>query len=424
MRSARARIRLRLALRNLRRQKRRSLLSGSAMVLAMALLVFSRTIAEGGHEDWIDAGVRMGSGHVSVEAPEYRTRRTLEYRLSPAVRSAVRDALRADEVSRRLVASAPRLTIQGLASSASAALPVAIVGVDPETERAFSMLDEKLEDGRWLEPDDRLHAFVGARLASRLKLQEGSRFVLTAQDAAGDITGQMVRVAGTFRSGIPEMDEGYIQIPLSTAQEWLGVPGAVTAEALLLESSRDVGPVRDELRSSLAGWGDEAAVRGWRESMPELDAAVRMDDWADYVFHIMLFVIAATAIVNTILMSVMYRTREFGVLRALGLERGEVGRVVFIEGMILTAISGLAGMALGAAVVWVFFRNGLDFSAIWDMELEAAGVVIDPVIVPRFHWNQILQSLAFILVIGSLASIYPAWRATRIDVAEAMKFEE
>ena len=185
-----------------------------------------------------------------------------------------------------------------------------------------------------------------------------------------------------------------------------------------------MGPARRDLESSLENWGGEASVLEWRESMPELDAAVRMDDWADYVFHIMLFVIAATAIINTILMSVMYRTREFGVLRALGLERGEVGRVVFIEGMILTAISGLFGMALGAAIVWGFFRNGLDFSAIWDMEMEAAGVVIDPVIVPRFHWNQILQSLAFILVIGSLASVYPAWRATRIDVAEAMKFEE
>jgi len=421
--SARGRIRLRLALRNLRRQKRRSALSGSAMVLAMALLVFSRAIAEGGHEEWIDAGVRLGGGHVSVEAPEYRTRRTLEYRLSPAVRQAVRDAMASSGVSKRLVAAAPRLTVQGLASSSAAALPAAIMGVDPELERAFSNLDEKLVDGRWLEPGDRLRAYVGARFASRLKLKEGSRFVLTAQDANGDITGQMVRVAGTFRSGIPDVDEGFVQIPLATAQEWLGVPGAVTSEALLLRSSRDVGPVRKELRSALADWSEEAAVLGWRESMPELDAAVRMDDWADYIFHLVLFVIAGTAIVNTILMSVMYRTREFGVLRALGLERGEVGRVVFIEGMILTAISGLVGMALGAAVVWGFFRHGLDFSAMWDMEMEAAGIVIDPVIVPRFYWHQILQGLLFILVIGSLASIYPAWRATRIDVAEAMKFE-
>jgi putative ABC transport system permease protein len=422
--STRRRIRLRLALRNLRRQKRRSVLSGSAMVLAMALLVFSRAIAEGGHEDWIDAGVRMGGGHVSVQAPDYRTRRTLEYRLSPEVRAAVQDALRSDEISRRLVASAPRLIVQGLASSSQAALPAAIMAVDPELETHFSALQDKLMDGRWLEPDDRLYAYVGYRLANRLKLREGSRFVLTAQDANGDISGQMVRVAGTFRSGIPDMDEGFIQIPLATAQEWLGVPGAVTTEALLLRGSRDVGPVRRELGRALAGWSDEAEVLGWRESMPELDAAVRMDDWADYVFHLVLFVIAATAIVNTILMSVMYRTREFGVLRALGLERGEVGRVVFIEGMILTAISGLVGMALGAAIVWGFFRNGLDFSALWDMEMEAAGVVIDPVIVPRFRWNQIFQSLFFILAIGSLSSIYPAWRATRIDVAEAMKFEE
>jgi len=422
--STRRRIRLRLALRNLRRQKRRSVLSGSAMVLAMALLVFSRTIAEGGHEDWIDAGVRMGGGHVAVEAPEYRTRRTLEYRLSPEAREAVEEALQSPEISERLVASAPRLTVQGLASSSSAALPAAIMAVDPELERHFSALDEKLVEGRWLEADDRLRAYVGVRLASRLKLKEGSRFVLTAQDANGDISGQMVRVAGTFRSGIPEMDQGFIQIPLATAQEWLGVPGAVTTEALLLRNSRDVGPVRRELASALEGWSDEAVVLGWRESMPELDAAVRMDDWADYVFHLVLFVIAATAIVNTILMSVMYRTREFGVLRALGLERGEVGRVVFIEGMVLTAVSGLVGMALGAAIVWGFFRNGLDFSAMWDMEMEAAGIVIDPVIVPRFHWNQILQSLFFILAIGSLSSIYPAWRATRIDVAEAMKFEE
>jgi len=399
-------------------------LSGSAMVLAMALLVFSRTIAEGGHEDWIDSGVRMGGGHVAVQAPDYRTRRTLEYRLSPEVRAAVQEAMRSPEISERLIATAPRLMVQGLASSSQAALPAAIMAVDPELEKEFSALHEKLVEGRWLEQEDRLRAYVGVRLASRLKLKENSRFVLTAQDANGDISGQMVRVAGTFRSGIPEMDEGFIQIPLATAQEWLGVPGAVTTEALLLRNSRDVGPVRRELESALDGWSDEAAVLGWRESMPELDAAVRMDDWADYVFHLVLFVIAATAIVNTILMSVMYRTREFGVLRALGLERGEVGRVVFIEGMILTAVSGLVGMALGAAIVWGFFRNGLDFSAMWDMEMEAAGIVIDPVIVPRFHWNQILQSLFFIVAIGSLSSIYPAWRATRIDVAEAMKFEE
>jgi len=418
------RLRLRLAARNLARERRRTLLSGLAMVVGMALLVFSRALAEGGHEEWIEAGVRLGSGHVSVQDPEYRLRRTIDLRLSPPAVEAVDRALAAPAVERRLVAAAPRLSVQGLASSASSALPVSVTGVDPDAERRFSLIPEKLEAGRYLETDDRLRAYVGARLAERLDLDVGDRFVLTAQDATGEIVGQMARLAGTFRTGIPEADEAIVQVPLSTAREWLGVPGAVTSYDLLLRGSRDVRPVGAELRSRLSGLGDELDVLSWREAQPDLAAAVRMDDFADYVFHAVLFGIAALAIINTILMSVMRRTREFGVLRALGLRRAEVGRVVFLEGLLLTLVSGLVGMAVGLAATWLLFRNGLDFSALMNEDLTAAGVVIDPVVVPAFRVSQILASLAFIFVIGSLASIYPAWRATRIDVAEAMKFAE
>ena len=417
-------LRMRLAVRNLIRQRRRTLLSGAAMVVGMALLVFSRALAEGGHEDWIDAGVRLGSGHVSVQAPEYRRQRTIEHRLSSADRQAIEGALAEPDVARRIVAEAPRLTVQGLASSASSALPVGVTGVNPNAEQGFSLLPERLEAGRYLEPDDRLHAYVGARLAERLDLEPGDRFVLTAQDESGEIVGQMARVVGTFRTGIPEADEALVQIPLRTAQEWLGVPGGVTSIDLLLESSRAVRPVLASLETTLGERSGSVVPLDWREAQPELDAAVRMDDWADYVFHVILFGIAALAIINTILMSVMQRTREFGVLRALGLRRAEVGRLVFAEGMLLTIVSGLAGMVLGLAVVWLFFRDGLDFSSLMKEEMTAAGVVIDPVIVPRFHPTQIAQSLFFILSIGILASIYPAWRATRIDVAEAMKFSE
>ena len=184
------RLQMRLAVRNLIRQRRRTLLSGAAMVVGMALLVFSRALAEGGHEDWIDAGVRLGSGHMSVQAPEYRRQRTLEYRMSSEDRLAVAAALAEPGVARRLVAQAPRLAVQGLASSASSALPVGVTGVDPTAEQGFSLLPERLEAGRYLAPDDRLHAYVGARLAERLDLEPGDRFVLTAQDASGEIVGQ------------------------------------------------------------------------------------------------------------------------------------------------------------------------------------------------------------------------------------------
>ncbi|MEJ2483591.1 MAG: FtsX-like permease family protein [Gemmatimonadota bacterium] len=120
----------------------------------------------------------------------------------------------------------------------------------------------------------------------------------------------------------------------------------------------------------------------------------------------------------------MQRTREFGVMRALGLNRGEVGRLVFTEGMLLTLASGVVGMLIGLAVVWLFFRNGIDFSSMMSGEMTAAGTVIDPVIVPEFRLVQVAESLLFVFAVGTAASIYPAWRATRLDLAQAMKFAE
>jgi len=315
--------------------------------------------------------------------------------------------------------------VTGLASSASSALPVRVESVDPDGERIFSDLDEKVVDGRYLQPDDRLHAYIGVELARRLGLKVGSRFVLTAQGASGDVEGQLVRVAGIFKTAIPEMDEGLIHIPIETAREWLGTPGAITTHAVLLESSRDTDGVVEELQDRLAG---DSALRvlGWREASPELDSALRMDDYGDYVFHSILFAIVALAIMNAVMMSVLGRRREFGVLQALGLTGAETGWVVFGEGLFLTVASGAVGMALGFLSTWVFFRDGLDFSGIAESESAwaSAGGIVDPVIVPIFHSSQVLLSLYFTLIIGTLASIYPAMRASKLDVAEAMKFDQ
>ncbi|KPK04713.1 MAG: hypothetical protein AMS20_08295 [Gemmatimonas sp. SG8_28] len=416
-------LQLRLATRNVRRQTRRSILTASAMVLGVAVLVFSRALGDGAHEDWIAQGVRLGKGHIAIQHPHFQRSRHLDDRLTPEALALADAALADSAVAARVVAVAPRLEIQGLANSATGAVPVFIDGVDPTIEATFSRLGDRVVEGRYLEPGDRLHAFVGQRLAERLDLEVGGRLVLTGQDATGEIAGQFVRVVGVFRTGLPEADEGIIHIPLATAQEWLGVGGAVTTLAVLLESGWVVSETLHRLETLLAEDAGEVTVLGWREAMPELDAAIRIDDYGDYVFHVILFLIVGLAIVNTVLMSVLYRTREFGVLRALGLTRGETAGVVFAEGVLLTFISGVLGMVLGFVVTWVFFRNGLDYSGLLDNEFTFSGVVLEPVIVPTFRVVQVLQSLGSILIIGVLASLYPAYRATRIDVAEAMKFE-
>lgn len=417
----RANVLLKLSARSVGRNARRSLLTAAAMVIGLALLIFSRALADGGHEQWIDSAVTIGSGHVAIQAPEYLETGQLDHRLD--ARAAQRAWAATSALSDELVARAPRLTVDGLASSASSALPVRIEGVDPVLEAAFSKLGDRLVAGRYLQADDRLHAYVGVELARRLELDVGSRFVITAQGATGDVEGQLVRVAGIFRTAIPEMDEGLIHIPIETAREWLDAPGAVTTLAVLLQNARQTDAAVRVLRRVTAD-DPELRVLGWPETSPELDSAVRIDDYGDYVFHAILFAIVALAILNSVMMSVLGRRREFGILQAIGLTGAETGWVVLGEGLFLTAASGVLGMVLGFLISWGLFRHGLDFSAFMENEMSLSGGIVDPVIVPQFHLSQVLLSVWTILVVGALASIYPALRASRLDVAEAMKFEQ
>jgi ABC-type lipoprotein release transport system permease subunit len=258
-----------------------------------------------------------------------------------------------------------------------------------------------------------------------LELRLGSRLVLTAQDAEGEISGQLVRVVGVFRSGVPEIDQTLIHIPLATGGAWLHSGYDVTTIAVLLDRSRAVPAIQRALQRGLATEVEsgELAVLNWREVSPELNAAVRIDDFGNYIWQGIMFGIIALGIVNTVLMSVMYRKREFGLLQALGFTPRQTGGLVITEGLALTAVSGFTGVVLGLFLTWLFFRNGLDFSFTWDENFTFSGVVVDPIIVPLFSVRRVMQALIFILTIGTLASLYPALRAMRIDVAEAMKFE-
>ncbi len=427
MQKMHARVLVVLAMRNLRRHLQRTVLTASAMSVGGALLVFSFTLGDGGHEQWIDSGVRLGNGHVTVERPEYRVSRRIDDRLPADVRRAAEQALAAPDIAPHVIATSSKLSINGLASSSAGARPAQIVAVDPVAETGFGMVDDQVLEGRYLEPDDRLAAYVGAELVDSLELRLGSRFVVQAQDTEREIAGQLLRVVGIFRSGVPEVDQMTIHIPLATAGEWLGSRNDVTNVGVVLDGSAATALVRDRLERALADpvTRGDARVMGWREADPALAAAITIDDLGNYLINGFLFVIIAFGIVNTVLMSVMHRHREFGVLQALGLTPRETGAIVLVEGLTLSAASGLLGVGLGLAGTWYFFSDGLDMSGLMENigEMSFSGAVIDPVIIPLFGTRRLLQIVAFILCIGAVASIYPALRAARVDVTEAMKFD-
>ena len=408
-----------LALRNLGREMRRAALTAAAMAIGLALLIVSRTLSDGAHEDWIDSGVRLGSGHVVFNAPGYRDSESLEDRLSEDQVEAAFAAVERAGLPEAVLTSV-RVSARGLASSPDGAIPAWIQGVDPAAELPFSRLGTDVLDGRYLEEGDRLHAFIGQGMALRLGLRIGSRMVLTAQAASGDIEGQLVRVVGMFRTGVPEMDDVLVHVPLGTAREWLGVEGA-TSVATLLPHSTFTGQVHEAAAAAVRSTGVE--VTPWEEASPELYSAVRIDDAGDWAFHLILFAIVALAILNAVFMSVLHRKRELGLLRALGLSSRQTGLVVFLEGVLVTAASGVIGVALGFALVWIFFRNGLDLTGLMPEDLSFAGIVFNPVMYPVIDVRHLTQSLFFIAVIGVSASVFPAWQAAALDPAESVKVE-
>ncbi len=411
---------LRLAIRSVARNARRSILTASAMVFGLAVLMWSKAISDGAHESWVTGAVRIGTGHVAIQAPRFARSGSLADRLTAEQLASAQAALRAPDLAGRVRAAAPRLVVSGLASSATASAPVQIQGVEPAAEARFSTLPGSTVGGTFLQPQDRLAAFVGAGLARRLALGVGSRLVLTAQASGGEITGQLVRVVGTFQSGLPYVDEGLVYIPLATARSWLGTPGAATTLAVLLTSSRATDRVVDALRQRLPA---SVAVLSWREAAPALDSAIRIDDWSGYAFLLILLIIVALAILNAVLMSVLNRHREFGVLQALGLTRRETSLVVFTEGLLLTFVSGVLGIATGFGVTWLLWRHGLDLTALMSGDVTFSGALVSPILVPEFRASQVLFCLVATMLIGVTASLYPARQAGRIDVAEAMKFD-
>ena len=413
-----------LALRNLRRELRRSLLAASAMVLGAAILILSFALGDGSQEQWIGSGARMGAGHVTIERPGFRASRSVDDRLSAEVRRAAEAAIASPAIAPHVVAVSARLSVKGLASSASGARPVRVVAVEPLAEEDFGTLDDRRVEGRYLEPGDRLHAYVGAGLASALDLRLGSRLVVRSQDVRGDIAGQLLRVVGVFRSGVPAIDRTTIQVTLATAGDWLGSGADVTSVDMVLAHSTVAADVAARLERELAGAvaGGRVRVLEWRDANPALSTAVAIDDFGNLVTQFLLFVVIAFGITNSVLASVLHRNREFGVLQSLGLTPGETGAIVLIEGLVLTLASGCIGVCAGLLGTWYFLGDGLDLSGMMS-DLTFSGVAVDPVVRPEFRLSRVFESLAFISLVGTLASVYPAVRAARIDAAAVLEFD-
>jgi ABC-type lipoprotein release transport system permease subunit len=415
--------------RNLWRNPRGTLLTALALGLGLTLLLISLGLLDGGHEQMIGNAVRFGTGHVVIQAqPSQKT--GSQQLLLPAAAASVAEAFLARGAMKRVVRGvSPRLLASGLLSSAANADGVSVMGVIPNEERTVSLIPERIVDGTYLSDDQQSDVVIGTELARKLAVKIGGRIVLMTQalqppdqqgaDAdAGDMHSTRLRVSGIFRTGVQAIDAHVIQVPLPAAQTLLGVPGGVTQVAVLLEREGDALAVAQDLRKQFPGVAVQ--VLPWREAMPTLAQLFLLDDAFNYVMNGVVLAVVGLGILNTILMRVLERRYEFGLLAALGLRPLQLAVMVVGESIALTAMSLALGLVLGLGVQHYFATHGLDLRWFFKSSLPAA-LVFDPIIYARLSPARIASSLGIVFLMATLISLYPAFKAARTRLPDALK---
>ena len=406
---------LKLAWRNLWRSKRRTLITSLSVAGAVWMAVTFLGIGEWAYNDMVAKSAAMGFGHVSIAADGYNDAPSIAKRLPEAGA-----LVKATEATEGVQAVIPRIIGQGMFATARKTAGGLLMGIDPKVDTAErNLFVRKLKDGKMFAADDLRGAIVGARMAKTMGLKLGSKLVWTATDVQGEVISEVARVRGTFETGVAEVDSSSVLLPIEQARKVLGMKeGAATVVAVFLEDHRDADGMA-KLLSGKAGKGTETLT--WKQTQPEMASYVQVDRASNEFFQLLIGLVVAAGILNTMLMGVLERKRELGVLLAIGMHPMRLFVLVMLE----SALVGVLGLFIGTVLVlpwaWFLHNTGIDLSGMMSEQIDVANVAFDMRIHIRLadvHWYAIP---AAVLMLTMSAALYPAAKAARLEPIDSLR---
>ena len=399
--------------RNIWRNKRRTAVILTAVVIGVWSMIFLGALMRGVSDRMRQNGIATLTGHIQVHRVGFRKDPVIENRMTDP--GPVRQALEA------LFPGADwteRIRVSAVASNARHSAGVTLVGIDPAREAKISFIGDAVKQGRYLEPDDPLGIVVGAALVEKFETRLGHKLVLMSQDANGEIASRAFRIVGIFGAELESTEKQFVFVHIAAAQEMLGVGGDICEAAVLLSSHRQVEEAAARLRKALPA--DTYRVETWKELLPLVRAMLEMHDSFIFIWFLAVFIAMGFGLVNTILMAVFERVREFGLMRSLGMRSRLVVAEVLAESFYLLVIGMAAGNLLGFLSVLALSVNGIDLSAFSaGMEFVGMSRVVFPVVVAR----DVIAANATVFFMGLAVSLYPAVKASRISPVEAMAYQ-
>jgi putative ABC transport system permease protein len=404
---------LSLGWRNIWRNRRRTVISMSAIGLGLFLVVFYSGLVGGMMGNARNELDNAGMGHVEIYAPGYRKHKDVALTL-PAL-----EALRARLSLPAGAEVGDRVLARGLATSARGSEAVQVFGVDFVAEKALSAHLRDVRQGELPRADDARGVLVGEELATRLNLKVGGKVRLLVQRADAEMGADLFRVRGIFHSIAPAIGQRQVFISQAAARELLGL-GAVSHQVVIqLPEASGAEALAGSLTQRL-GAGHEVVT--WAELLPVLKKMEALTNNAAFIMSFFVYLLVGLGVLNTMLMSVLERTREFGVLLSLGTRPSRVIGIVLSESFWISTLSVLGGALLGGLVTWHFSRTGLNVTGGAGGEsIQLQGSVISTLVKTRFNPADIFKAASFVYAMALIVGLYPASRITRLLPAEALR---
>ena len=403
---------LRLAWRNVWRHKRRTVIIVLAMSLTLALMMFYDGLMNGFTDAIYGNAVKVLGGNIQVHAEGYRAQANSTPLLPLADAGAVVSAAESNPL---VVAATQRINTGGLVTSREGAFAVGITGVEPEKELTVNIIGQYVTEGRNLTSDDTDNLLIGKGLADAMNVKVGDRITMVGRSQHKEMRQRTMTIVGIYDLGMADIEKQTVYISLNEAKSLYEL-GAPTEVAVFLKRIGQENEVITSLKSGLSGY----EIESFEANYPDLATAITSKGGVMNVFSVIVIGIAGVGILNLLLMAIYERTREIGVLGAMGLKPAQISLLFLLEGTMIGLVGVVAGIVLGLALNGMLMRVGLDFGSMSQAASYMA--LIKDKVYPTWGIEKLVMRATTVAIISALAALIPALEAGRREPAEALHF--
>ncbi len=400
---------LRLAWRNVWRNKTRSFIIMASVAIGLFAGLFVLGLYQGMMRERVRTEIDTEVAHLQIHHPLFKEDYDPIFTLDE---NRIKLGLKQIE---GIKAIANRSVTQGMLATTTGSSGVQINGIEPQEENVVSLLKGKIQEGEELDPTKKNGILIGKKLADKMKLKVGSKLVLTFTDKESNVTAGAFRVSGIYQTINTPLDERNVYVNRTTLNSYLEIENTGHEVAILLNSDEDL----ENIKKSLQDQFPDYSIKTWKENSPETDLMVSTINQYSTIIIGIIMIALAFGIINTMLMSVIERTREIGMLTALGMNRRKVFVLILSETVILTLI----GVPLGILVSWIsiqyFSKVGIDISSFSEEAMSSFGFT--SMIYPEFPFESLLMVMIIVASTALVSALFPSLKAIKLQPADALR---